>query len=98
MRYIYSRIWIHLKTIFRIVFGENKVRGAIAFVLLAALLTTSTVLGLRSFEEKSEEIIVEDPIESYDKITVIEIGGDDETESETTDETIAATESVTVGE
>jgi len=77
MRYIYSRIGIFLKSVFRIVFGENKVRGVLVFILLAGLLTASTVIGVKSFIRK-EEIIAEDPIESYDTVVEIIIGEDGE--------------------
>lgn len=92
MRYIYSCIWMFLKKSLRVVFGENKVRGAIVFVLLAGLLTAATVAGLKSFPRNTEDIIAEDPIESYDNVVEIIIDVDgavvdtqetEETESET---------------
>ena len=92
MRYIYSRIGIFLKSVFRIVFGENKVRGVLVFILLAGLLTASTVMGVRSFVlRKNEPVDTEDPIESYDNVVEIIIGDDGEvveSDESSTDEEI----------
>ena len=49
----------------------------LVFILLAGLLTASTVIGVKSFIRK-EEIIAEDPIESYDTVVEIIIGEDGE--------------------
>lgn len=92
MRYIYSRIGVFLKSVFHIVFGENKVRGVLIFILLAGLLTASTVMGVRSFVlRKNEPVDTEDPIESYDNVVEFIIGDDGEvaeTDESSTDEEI----------
>lgn len=81
MRYIYGRIWSFMKAVCRIVFGESKVRGTVACVLLAGLLTASTIIGVRSFTREEEDVNTADPIESYDNITEIIIDGEEETDS-----------------
>jgi hypothetical protein len=91
MRYIYSRIGLFIRAMFRTLFGDHVVRGVILSSLLVILLTASTIIGVKSIWHKYDPIQAEDPIESYDNVVEIVIGDDGEV-SET--ESVAPSEEI----